>query len=182
MAAQKWTEEQRAEALQLHHHHGPAEAERRTGIPRATIKSWARRAGVLTSVVPPPGLEAAIATSAMVAEQRRLDLADGLLDDVSKLRARLFEPMTYSHVKVVGGGDTGTYATQVDVEAPQPVPGDQLKLVQSITALIDKVQLLTGEATSREDHTGGLDLDAELRKWQGVMAEQAAMQRAQETL
>ena len=187
MAASKWTAEQKAEALQLYRDHGPTVASERTGVPKATVASWARRAGVQTAVLPPPALEAAVETAALGAEQRRLELADGLLDDVAKLRRRLFEPHNYVHVVKVKVGKVDDeegeaqlvrfeQVEQVQVHLEQPVPADQLRLAQSIVALIEKAQLLTGEATSREDGLGGYDLEQELRTFQAGVA--AAQQQA----
>lgn len=174
MAAAKWTPEQRQQALELHRSHGPAEAARQTGIPKGTIASWARRLGVETNVV--VEREEAVEASALAAEQRRLELADALLSDVAGLRARLFASMSYAHVKVVGGGkDAPGDVETVWVDCDQPVPADQLRLVQSIAALIDKVQLLTGEATDRHDFTDGMDLEAELRAYQLGMADRGTV-------
>lgn len=44
--ASRWTDAQRAEALDLYGTEGLAEARRRTGIPKSTIVGWARDAGV----------------------------------------------------------------------------------------------------------------------------------------
>lgn len=174
MAARKWTDEQREEALRLHLEVGPAEASRLTGVPKGTVASWARRQGVETRVV--PAREEAVEASALVAEQRRLDLAAGLLNDVQGLRGRLFARTEYVHVKVVPRGpNLGSDAEQVVVDLDQPVPADQLRLVQAIGVLIDKVQLLTGEATERVDLTGEYDLEAELRAYQQGLADRATV-------
>lgn len=165
MAAKRWTDEQREEALRLFRSHGPAEAARQTGIPKATVASWARRQRVQTNVV--VEREEAVEASALQAEQRRLDLAEGMLRDIGGLRARLFRPMTYHHVKTVAGPvGIGASVEVVDLDLDQPVPADQLRLVQAMGVLIDKVQLLTGEATERVDLTGEYDLEAELRAYQ----------------
>lgn len=174
MAARRWTEEQQAEALQLYLEVGTTEAGRRLGIPKGTVASWARRAGVETRVVP-PATEAAVESSALLAEQRRLELADNMLGDISGLRARLFAPMTYVHVKSEGHGEGRSSAVQVHVDMDQPVPADQLRLVQAIGTLVDKVQLLTGQATERHDLTGEYDLEAELRAYQQGLADRATV-------
>ena len=41
-----YTPEQKEQALALYREHGPGEASSRTGIPGATIRSWARRSGL----------------------------------------------------------------------------------------------------------------------------------------
>lgn len=174
MAAQKWTDDQRTEALLLHRSVGPAEAARQTGIPKATITSWARRQGVHTNA--PVEREAAVESSVLAAEARRLALAESLLGDVEGLRRRLFRPMTYVHVKTVAGPvGAGASVETVDVDMDQPVPADQLRLVQAIAALVDKVQLLTGQATERHDLTGEYDLEAELRAYQQGLADRSTV-------
>lgn len=169
MAARRWTDDQRTEALRIGRSEGWAEAHRQTGIPRATIASWARRQGVQTNVV--VEREAAVETSALQAEQRRLDLADAMLGDITGLRGRLFTGMTYVHIKTEGLGEGRSVSTRVEVDMDMPVPADQLRLVQAIGTLVDKVQLLTGQATERVDLTGEYDLEAELRAYQQGMAD-----------
>ena len=181
MSKTVYTDEQRTEALDAYRSVGPKVASEQTGIPKATIASWARRMGVHTNVALPEQVAAAHANAAVAGEERRLRLADGLLEDVGQLRDRLFAPMEYVHVKTVGVGAGASQVEQVTVEMDQPTPADQLKLVQAITGLIEKVQLLTGEATSRDEGTGGYDLEQELRSHQAAQAENAAIRRAQET-
>lgn len=174
MAAAKWTPEQRQQALELHRSHGPAEAARQTGIPKGTIASWARRLGVETNVL--VEREEAVEASALQAEQRRLDLAEALLADVAGLRARLFAGMTYQVVKTISGGkDMPGSVEVVELDESMPIPADQLRLVQAIAALIDKVQLLTGEATERHDLVGEYDLEAELRAYQLGMSDRGTV-------
>lgn len=174
MADRKWTDDQRTEALRIGRSEGWAAAARQTGIPKATISSWARRQGVATSVV--VEREEAVEASALVAEQRRLDLAEAMLGDIAGLRARLFARMSYAHVKVVGGGkDMAGDVETVWVDCDQPVPADQLRLVQAVGVLVDKVQLLSGEATERHDLTGEYDLEAELRAYQLGMADRGTV-------
>lgn len=48
MPASKYTETQRAEALSLYQSLGPSAAGKQLGIPKETIMSWARKAGVHT--------------------------------------------------------------------------------------------------------------------------------------
>lgn len=175
MAAKRWTDEQRDQALALYLEHGTTEAARRTGIPKGTVASWARRAGVETRTVPPQ-TEAAVESSALAAEQRRLELAEGMLGDIGGLRARLFAGISYAHVKVVGGGkDMAGDVETVWVDCDMPVPADQLRLVQAIGTLVDKVQLLTGQATERMDLVGEYDLEAELRAYQQGLADRATV-------
>lgn len=181
MAARRWTDDQREQALRIGRSEGWAAAGRQLGIPTSTVNSWARRAGVHTNVV--VEAEAGVETASLVAEQRRLDLADAMLGDVDGLRGRLFAPMTYVHVKTVSGGQGGAgEVVRLDVLLDMPVPADQLRLVQAVATLVDKVQLLTGQATDRLDLTGEYDLEADLRAHQAIQAEAAAIVAAHRAL
>lgn len=48
MARRVYTNEEKAEALRIYEAEGPSAAEKQLGIPKATVASWARRAGVHT--------------------------------------------------------------------------------------------------------------------------------------
>lgn len=48
MARRQYTEEQKAEALDLYSTTGPTAVQKKLGIPKATVASWARRTGVQT--------------------------------------------------------------------------------------------------------------------------------------
>lgn len=173
MPAPRWTDEQKAQALLVFRSHGATEAARQTGVPKGTVASWARREQVHTNA--PVEREAAVESASLAAEERRLRLADSLLDDVQGLRRRLFTGMTYHHVKVVGLGEGRATTEVVEVETDQPVPADQLRLVQAIGTLVDRVQLLTGQATERVDLTGEYDLEAELRAYQQGLADRGSV-------
>lgn len=173
MAAKKWTDEQRAQALEAYRLRGPSAASEETGVPRETIKSWAKRAGV-ASTATLPERRAQVEAAEITMEQRRLDIAHGLADDVQRLRGRLFAPMSYAHVKTVSGGQGAPSEVEtVWVDMTMPTPADQLNLMRAIAAAAEKMQLLTGEATSRPD-LGGYDLEAELHAYQQGVADREA--------
>lgn len=48
MPAAKYTEAQRAEALAIYETHGPSAVEKQLGIPKNTVATWAKNAGVRT--------------------------------------------------------------------------------------------------------------------------------------
>lgn len=48
MPASRYTAEQRTEALKLYEQEGPSAVEKKLGIPKTTVMSWAKKAGVRT--------------------------------------------------------------------------------------------------------------------------------------
>lgn len=74
------------------------------------------------------------------AQQRKGLLAEELLYDIEKLRGSLFAPCK-THT-----WDKGVF---VEHELTQPTFAEQKSIVWSMAVLVDKVQLLTGAATSR---------------------------------
>lgn len=137
----KTTPEQKAEALRLVAEVGIAETSRRTGIAKGTLSAWGTRTGVRS-----PDAEqtrAASETNAVTLAQRKQALAVGLLDDIARLRAELFEPVLERKVQVAGG-----MIEIVDVKHARPSPNDQKQLMVACAVAIDKVQILTGGLTA----------------------------------
>lgn len=159
MSASTATDEEKAYALALYSEHGPAEASRRTGINESTIKSWARRNGVA-----PVALEnrrAAVEAKRVSVAQRKLDLARNLLGDIERLRGQLFARCVAHHWDKDGGFH--------EHELGEPTFGDKKALATSLAILVDKVQLLTGEATSRTESVTVDAVDAEIAKLRAEM-------------
>jgi transposase-like protein len=176
VTARRYTAEQRAEALELYAELGAPETARRLGIPKPTVASWARRAGVHTDAADPSRArartEAARARWEEVSEDRRQQLAGRLVEEVHRLADQLQEPTTYHHVVTLSGGkDAPATERVVEVHVSHPVAKDQRDRAQAMAALMDKLQLLSGGATERLDDTGGLDLEAEYRQHQEREAE-----------
>jgi hypothetical protein len=144
----KYTDEQRDEALRLLATVGRAEAARISGIAEGTIASWGSRHNVAAA-----GAEAmrpAIEAKAASLLQRKQALAEGLLDDIARLRSELFAPVLERKVVIVKGGtaDPCTVAEIVDVTHTRPSPSDQKHLMVACAVAVDKVQLLTGGLTA----------------------------------
>jgi transposase-like protein len=170
-----YSDQERADALELYVEHGLAEAARLSGVPRGTLSSWARRAGVHTDAAGASRArartEAARARWAEVTQEHREELAGRLLAEVHTLLDQVQEPTTYHHVVTLSGGrDAGASAAVVPVEVPHPVAKDQQARVAAVAALVEKLQLLTGQATERHD-LGDLDMEAELRTHQAQQHE-----------
>lgn len=181
MPRQTWTDEQREQALlALHDGATLGEVHADTGIPKGTLASWKRRQSrddaqrmVEELDTPADRAEAAAnrrertaaaraAWSEVKAEDRE-QMAGRLREEVHQLLDRINAPTVYKHVKVVNQGEgMGSTVEVVDVELPLPSAVDTKALVTSAAILIDKLQLLTGQATERVgQELGELDLDRE---------------------
>lgn len=137
-----YTPEQREEALRLYADLGPAETGRQMGIPSNTIRQWARRAGVTG----PRAKQVAKAVEASKAamSERRSRLAEDLMGDVECLRMQLWEPCVVHHFTSDGEMATG--------ELAQPTFSDQVRILTSLGIAVDKLQLLSGEPTARNEN------------------------------
>jgi transposase-like protein len=163
MARRTYTDEQKAEALALYVEHGAAEAARQCGVAKGTIQSWASRAGVATHATE----NLLLATEQKLADmaKRKAQLASDLLDDIARLRAQLFAPCCERKVVTLGGGMHSSATWEiVDVEHDRPSFADQKACMTSIAIAVDKVQILTGEATERIDHRHSTPVDDELAR------------------
>lgn len=158
MAADDYTASQREEALALYEEHGPAEASRRTGIPKGTISSWASRAGRATKAL--ANTAAANEARTLMLERRRQDLAADLLDDAHRLRAQLWAEAEAHYFD----RDGAFHRAKID----KPTFADQRVIVDAVGKAVDKVQLLTGQATER---TESFALDAVDREIARLTAE-----------
>lgn len=162
MARRTYTDAEKAEALALYAEVG-GEAARRTGIAIGTLQSWASRAGVQAPASETMAL--AVEASLVSLAERKARLAAGLMDDIARLRAQLFAPTTERKVVTLAGphGLGATWET-ADVELDHPRFTDQKAIMTSIAIAVDKVQILTGEATERIDHRHTTPVDEELER------------------
>lgn len=145
-----YSDAQRAEALRLFYEVGASEASRRCGIPVATISSWARR----QLQTPDVSFRPAPTSTGTIAE-RKGALVLGMLSDIERLREQLFAPTVERKAMVVSdGAKEGSHIEVADVRLTQPTFADQNRIVASLTTLLDKVLLLSGDATARIEQTG----------------------------
>lgn len=125
----RYTDEAKAEAIELATTVGRPEAARRTGIPAGTIGSWLTRAGL--SNADPEGRRERIRVAHETWLQRRVEL----------------------------GNEMGVVAALALSEIPDRIArGDELaaqRLASTMSALVDKAQLLSGDATERIEQLGG---------------------------
>jgi hypothetical protein len=122
--ASKYTEAQRAEALSLYESSGPTAAGAQLGIPKETIMSWAKKAGIRT--VRTEATRAAVEAKVVDGKLRRQELAALLLEDAHKLRKQLWEPtMAFSF-----GGKDNTYEEQL---IPEPTFADKKNIMSAVS-------------------------------------------------
>lgn len=136
----RYTDEQRQQAVDLYTEHGTAEASRRTGIPRRTIRRWANQAGAVAAA---NTKETEAATRAA-----RIQAAWG----------------DYREQEALQAGGTAARARRRVAEALDA--GDHQVIRAAAIAygiLIDKAELLSGRATERIESWSESELDRELR-------------------
>jgi hypothetical protein len=141
-----YTDEQKAEALDLYVEVGPAEAGSLTGIPSGTIRSWAHRADL-------PRLryqktEEATQAAQVRAEQKRAELQELLLDQAVDLMHRMNAP----HKDFKGKDALEVWWEKAPAAAVQ-------NYATSVAILIDKYRLEMGETTGRTEVLAPIDLE-----------------------
>lgn len=113
--------------------------------------------------------------------EKREAMISKLIERADHLLDRMVQPHTHIEVKTVSGGkDMGGSVEIVEVPLSQPVPGDQQRLMTSAAIAIDKIQLLAGEATSRNEHIEGTDRDGAVARAAQMRDEVAARREARE--
>jgi hypothetical protein len=126
MARTRYTDEQKAEALALYETHGPTAVETQQGIPKNTVAGWAKAAGIRT--VRNERTAAAVEAHALAWAERRAEMVDRI----------------------------GTVASAaLDLCASSIADGTTSKAKDAATTmaiLVDKAQLLGGDATTRHEN------------------------------
>lgn len=128
----------------------------------------------------------AMTAAAVEATKRRwADEKDRVIDRLVGLVDTLVDEVTAPHemidVKVVGGGkDAAASIETVRTWIPSPVPADKQRLVTSAAIVIDKLQLLTGEATSRNENLSGADRSAVVQRTKQMRDELQERRQAKE--
>lgn len=145
-----YTDDQRAEALALHLEHGTAEAARRTGIPTRTIIRWAGDAG----------------QTAHATRERTEEARAAAAQAVSAVWA------DYRSREAAAAGAAATAARRAVVDAVHEGDGSNARnLAIAYGIMIDKAELLSGNATSRIETWAQTELDRDLRALVGEMEE-----------
>jgi len=147
-----YSDEQRAEALRLYEEVGPAEASRRCGVPNATIRSWASRAGLGNSGEPKtlPARQRALERW----ETRRLTAADEFGDAAAQMREHALKAAKAKDEKML--------------RASAVAAG----------IFTDKAQLLSGNPTERLDWAKQATSDERAQRLAGLVDELAKRREA----
>lgn len=138
----RYTAEQRADALRLYQLKGPHAASRETDIPAATISSWAKRSGIrmvdVKTRYPREAIEELRAKRGAIREELQLRM----LATALHLVERIDEP----HVDYLRGADG------IEAVTYQTAPAKAAQ-AYSVAAgiLLDKYRLELGEATERSE-------------------------------
>lgn len=155
MTAVRTDPEQRAAAIAVYREHGLAEAARRTGIPKTTLRRWAREEGLDTAeLAGAAALRTDAATEARksyVAELRE-ELRAMLLEKAVDCLERMDEP----HIDFRGREST-------EVKFDRAPSGACQQYATSAAILIDKFRLESGEATSKTEIERG-PLEQQVRR------------------
>lgn len=142
-----YDEATKAKALELYAEHGPSHVEREMGIPKGTVSKWAQAAGTETRFL--ENADARVKASCLRWAERRADLVDrmGAVAEAAleRVEANLFET---ERVRV-GFDDDG------DPEFDVRYTANSAKgYATTMAILIDKAQLLSGDATARTEVGG----------------------------
>jgi transposase-like protein len=158
MTRTEYDADEKANALILYAEVGLSETWRQTGIPKPTIASWARRAGLPHTDAAAKTREATLAASAR-ADQLRAELRLMLLEKAVDLLGR----MDAEHVEFKNS------AKEIR-EVVYPIAPAQAvqNYATSAAILIDKYRLEVGEATTRSEsralNLNDDELDAAIRE------------------
>lgn len=158
MPAAKYTPEQRAQALALYETDGPTAVQEQMGIPKTTVASWAKNAGVRT--VRTESTRAAVEAKVVDGKLRRQNITHRLYGQAEKILDDLEGKEFRTLVKAAGGADVEDTLTFVP-------PNDRKTLIQTVsTAMtsavnLEKVDADNGQSAAAVDQwlemmTGGL--------------------------
>ena len=169
MPLQRHDDDTKRKAVELANEVGNAEAARQLNLSAGTIASWRSRLGVAS--LQREKTRAAVEARSLSRADRIGKLAETLLDEAEKEIKRLREPRR-EH-RATGNGDLVSWTE------PEPAPQDRRAIATTVGILIDKSQLLAGEATSR---TEALTADAARARATDLRDELAERRRRREGL
>jgi hypothetical protein len=132
----------REAALAVYRDQGLAAAHRESGVPKSTLRRWAKAAGMETARL---AAHAAARTRAAVEQhqatlaQRRVAMAAALMTEAEIELTRLRQPKV--EWKMAASGK------EVTRELPEPEPGDRRNIATTVAILLDKSSLYSAKAT-----------------------------------
>lgn len=147
-------------ALDIYKTQGPVEAERQTDIPRRTIGRWAHNAGI----VPQANTQKTTQARANAAAQIAVEWSDYRSQEAAAAGAEA------AHIRrALREAVNGTPIIAYDDDGDPRMVGTEVKgsnvrsLAVAYGILIDKAELLSGNATERIETWAASELDVELR-------------------
>lgn len=147
--SRRYSEAEKAKALDLFVEIGPTKAAAELGIPKGTVAAWARKDGIKTQVS--VKTRARIEARTLTLQERRAKLAQNLLEDAERLRADVYAEIEYFD----WGGKDHTFDTQ---KVPRPIPADRLKLLQATSTALDQAEkLMAANSDTRTEAMSMLD-------------------------
>lgn len=133
MPAAKYTDEQKAAALSLYETHGPTAVQDQLGIPKNTVASWAKKAGVRT--VRTENTRKAVEAKVVDGKLRRQGIMHRLYGQAEKILDDLEAPNFTTILK-------GEYGLESSTELSFVPPNDRKTLLQALgTAMTTTVNL-----------------------------------------
>lgn len=156
MARRRYTEVERAEALEVYQRDGLAAAHQACSVPKQTITRWAREAGIDTPAVTVHAAQqtkAAVNQSLLKREQRREEFRTKLLEKAFDALNRMDHP----HIDFKG-------KDAQEVTYPKPSPSGFQAYATAAAILLDKLRLELGEATARQEVMHTADVDGEIER------------------
>lgn len=135
-----YTPEQRAEAVAMYAEHGPSYVEREMGIPKGTVTKWGQADGVETRFI--ENAEANVQASCLKWEQRRADLVHKMGELAEKAMQRVEDSLyEIEHITDHKGNEIDARYTANSAKG----------YATTMAILVDKAQLLSGAATTRNE-------------------------------
>lgn len=142
-ARRTYSEAKRQRALKIYESQGPTAVHRLMGIPTSTVERWAKKHGVRS--IRNEKMAAAIEARKLDFDKRRQNLALNLMGDSERLREQLFSEATVHH------WDKDGNLLKATLNMPTFV--DQKQIAIAFGTIVDKMQLLSGGPTSRDEVT-----------------------------
>ena len=146
MPASKYTEAQRAEAVALYETDGPTAVQNQLGIPKNTVMSWAKKAGVRT--VRNESTREAVEARVVDGKLRRSGIASRLYAQAEKILDDLEGETFRTLIK-------GTQGRDKDVTLAFVPPNDRRTLVQTVATAMTATAKL--EALDADHDTTAAD-------------------------
>jgi|SRR5699024_3537312 len=141
----RYSKAEKDKAVDLYQELGPSRAAAKLGIPAPTISRWAKARGV--STVTNSSTSAAVEARSRQLKQRRMDLAEQLLEDAHRLRMQLWEPTTVVNF----GGKDNTFA---EADINEPLFADKKHIMSAAGIAIDRVIKIEQMDEAKEESEG----------------------------